>query len=86
MSMVSIELPDDLVRAVGVEQAQSLAREALLVRLYELGDISSGRAAQLLDVSRRGFLDLLGRYNVSLFDDTMNLEEELNNARRAGCE
>lgn len=32
---------------------------------------------------RRAFLDLLGRYNVSEFDDTMNLEEELRNAPSA---
>jgi predicted HTH domain antitoxin len=81
--MLSIELPDELVAALGAEKAQSLAREALLVKLYDLGEISSGRGAEILGISRRAFLDLLGRYNVSEFDDTMNLEEELRNARSA---
>lgn len=83
MSMLSIELPEDLVTAFGAEKTQSLAREALLVKLYDLGEISSGRAANILGVSRRAFLDLLGQYNVSIFDDTMNLDEELRNAQGA---
>ena len=39
-------------------------REALVVRLYDLGKLSSGQAARLLGLSRWEFLDLLGRYNV----------------------
>ena len=81
MSVLSIELPDELVTALGAEKAQFLAREALLVKLYDLGEISSGRAANILGTSRRAFLDLLGRYNVSIFDDNMDLEEELRNAQ-----
>ncbi|MGH2514865.1 MAG: UPF0175 family protein [Ktedonobacterales bacterium] len=84
MSVLSMELPDELVAARGAEQAQALAREALLVKLYDLGEISSGRAAELLGISRRAFLDLLGRYNVSEFDETMNIEEELRNAGNIG--
>ena len=84
MPLLSIELPDELVAALGAEKAQALAREALLVKLYDLGDISSGRAAHILGITRRAFLDLLGRYNVSIFDDTMNLEEEMRNARSIG--
>jgi hypothetical protein len=61
-------------------ELESLAREALLVRLHDLGQVSSGRAAQMLDISRREFLGVLGRYGVSSFDDEAGLEAE---SRRA---
>jgi len=40
------------------------------VKLYELGRVSSGRAAELAGLSRVEFLDRLGRYNVSPFQIT----------------
>ena len=40
------------------------------VKLYELGRVSSGRAAELAGLSRVAFLDRLGRYNVSPFQVT----------------
>jgi predicted HTH domain antitoxin len=42
--------------------------------------ISSGRAAELLSISRREFLDLLGRYGVSEFDETMDVAAEAGHA------
>jgi predicted HTH domain antitoxin len=58
------------------QQLEALAFEALVVRLYALGELSSGEGAKLLDLSRREFLDLLGQYNISLFDDEINLKKE----------
>lgn len=72
---LNVEIPD----ALGDRDAQelaALAREALVVRLYALGDLSSGEGALALGISRREFLDLLGRYNVSIFDDTMDVRKE----------
>jgi predicted HTH domain antitoxin len=80
--MLQIAYPEELLHIVdqGQEGLASLAREALLVRLYDLGRLSSGKAAEILGISRREFLDLLGQYNVSIFDESIDLEEE---ARRA---
>ncbi|MGH2558550.1 MAG: UPF0175 family protein, partial [Thermomicrobiales bacterium] len=75
----SLELvvPDDLYASVGETEMHTLAQEALLVRLYELGKIGSGRAAQVLGISRREFLvDVLGRYGVSSFDEELDLAAE----------
>lgn len=80
MPKLTLELPDGLLDDMSVEQAQSLALEAFLVKLYDLGEISSGRAAEILGVTRRDFLDTLGKYNVSIFDPNMDLEEEVRNA------
>ena len=77
--MPSLELvvPEDLVAAMGESEMRTLAQEALLVRLYELGRLGSGRAAQLLGMSRRQFLiDVLGRYGVSSFDEDVDLTAE----------
>jgi predicted HTH domain antitoxin len=76
MAILQIDLPDEVLKDVDQTEVQSLAKEALLVKLYDLGHISSGKAAAMLGVSRREFLDLLGRYNVSYFDETMNVAAE----------
>ncbi len=86
MKTLRIELPDDALDGMSEEQAQVVAREALLVKLYDLGVISTGRASEILGISRRAFLDLLGQYNVSLFDENMDLAEEMRNAGSAARE
>lgn len=86
MKTLHIELPDDALDGMSEEQAQAVAREALLVKLYDLGVISTGRASEILGISRRAFLDLLGEYGVSLFDESMDLAEELRNAGLAAEE
>lgn len=75
---IEIEYPEEAL-ASGLDEAQikALAREALYVRLYEQGALSSGRAAALLGMTRWDFLDLLGRYGVSYFDDDIDFDEEL---------
>ena len=58
------------------EQLESMAFEALIVRLYALGELASGEGARLLGLTRREFLDLLNQYNVSLFDEEIDLKKE----------
>ena len=43
---------------------------AMLVatRLYEQGKLSLGQAAELVGLSKRTFAELLGKYNVSIFN------------------
>lgn len=52
------------------------------IRLYEQGKISSGRAGAMLGMTRSDFLDLLGRYGGSYFDEQANLLEDLHNAQQ----
>ncbi len=58
------------------QQLEALAFEALVVRLYTLGELASGESARLLNMTRREFLLLLNRYNVSLFDEEMDPMKE----------
>ncbi len=50
-----------------------------LVKMFELGKVSSGIAAKVLHISRIEFLELLGKYKVS-FLNVDDLNEDLNNA------
>lgn len=52
--------PDELLTLVGVTPDQF----AHLARLSALGSFATGIAAEIPGVSRREFLDLLGRYGV----------------------
>ncbi len=50
-------------------------------KLYEDGRLSTGQAADVVGVSKRTFVELLGKYNVSLFSqDLSDLEEDIANA------
>ncbi len=75
MAQLQLELPDELVASLSSGDVAAV-REAALVKLYDLGRISSGKAARLSGISRRAFLDLLGRYGVSEFDETMDVAAE----------
>jgi predicted HTH domain antitoxin len=51
-----------------------------LVKLYELGKISSGSAAKILAISRLDFLNLLSAYQISCFPDSEELTEDFYHA------
>lgn len=58
-------------------QERELAREMLrlsIVKLYELGKLSSGTAARLLGLTRVTFLELVSDYQVSIMGNP-TLEE-----------
>lgn len=50
-------------------------------KLYEDGTLSSGQAAELAGLSKRTFIELLGKYGVSVFSNsTEDLESDIANA------
>jgi predicted HTH domain antitoxin len=83
MSTVQIEIPEEVLISLK-ETPETISRELRIlvaVKLFELGRLSSGRAAQLADISRVEFLILLGRYKVSpLSLTTEQLERDVNKA------
>jgi predicted HTH domain antitoxin len=72
MKQLNISLPQDLAWLLKMEDAEFEREFKLLalVKLYELGKISSGVAARTLDMSRVEFLHTLGHYKVSIFNDS----------------
>ena len=80
---ISLQVPEEPLVSLK-EQPESFARELCMlaaVKLYELGKLSSGRAAQLAGVTRVEFLLALGRYQVSPFAlDAETLAQDVANA------
>ena len=62
MKVVTLNIPDSL----DLDNMQV----AMLVasRLYEQGKLSLGQAAELAGLTKRTFAELLGTYNVSIFN------------------
>lgn len=66
MRQLTVQVPEQVILAEKMDEA-SFSRELLMlaaVKLYELGRLSSGRAAELAGISRVEFLLSLGRYKV----------------------
>ena len=64
---LTVELPESIVQKRG-PTAQDAARhleKLALIELFRAGDLSGGRAAELLGLSRADWLDLLARHGVS---------------------
>ncbi len=53
----------------------------IAVKLYEDGKLSSGQAAQIVGLSKRAFIEILGKYGVSVFSSSIqDLHSDIANA------
>jgi predicted HTH domain antitoxin len=76
MTQIKIDCPDELLTDKSLVETAALAQQAFVVRVYQLGHISSGKAAEILHISRRDFLNVLGNYGVSIFDEDVDIQAE----------
>jgi predicted HTH domain antitoxin len=78
---LTIKYPEDLLLSLkeSKQEFETEAKYLLALKLYELGKISSGKAAKLAGLTRVDFLMKLGKYRVSPFQ--VDLEEILEEAR-----
>ncbi|MBC7226367.1 MAG: UPF0175 family protein [Thermoflexales bacterium] len=69
---VHLQLPRDLLGALDVpeEQVERRLREMIAIQLFREGRISSGKAAELLGISKLEFVQLLARHGLSYFSET----------------
>ena len=75
MSVFHIQIPDS-VKINDFELKMLVAS-----KLFEDGKLSSGQAAEIVGISKRAFVEILGKYNVSIFGyEYEELEEGLKNA------
>jgi len=70
MKELRLSYPDDLETAVHLSADEFAARFRLMaaLKMFELGMLSSGKAAELAQLSRAEFLEACGRYSVSAFN------------------
>ena len=83
MSSVPIDIPEATLVALKLDAAGAAAelRMAAAMKLFELGRLSSGAAAELAGVPRVEFLAKLGEFGVEAFQQThADVASDLTNA------
>jgi predicted HTH domain antitoxin len=74
MKTWTLQIPDNL--------DEREAKNLLAAKLYEKGSLSLGQAAELAGYSKRTFMDLLGNYEVSVFNYSgSELDNDIKNAQ-----
>lgn len=75
MRTIQIQIPEDL----GLNECDYSM--IIASKLYEDGKLSSGQAAEVAGLSKKAFIEILGRYGVSpFFTSLSDLDMELANA------
>jgi len=75
MRTIQINIPDD-VNLKDYDLSMIIAS-----KLYEDKILSSGQAAEIAGLSKRTFIELLGKYGVSVFYDSISeLNSDIENA------
>ena len=76
MNPMTLELPD----SVSADEAKLY----LAVKLFEVGRLSCGQAAELAGYSKAAFMEILGKQGVAVFNyPSEDLGTDLEDARRA---
>jgi predicted HTH domain antitoxin len=82
MSTLTVNYPEEPAQAVHLTPTELEAQIRLMaaLKMFELGKLSSGKAAELAGLSRVEFFEMCGRYRVSIFNyPSEELEAELQN-------
>lgn len=83
---IEVELPRDLLAALNIPESELgyRAKEWIVLELFQESEISAGKAAEILGLSKVGFLDLLDQRKLPYLDASpQELERDLAAARSA---
>ena len=77
MKSITLNIPDK-INVTPFEVSMIVA-----VKLYDDGRLTSGQAAELAGLTKRTFLEILGKYNISVFGyDISEVEKDLLNVNK----
>lgn len=71
MKTLTLNIPDSV--------SDSDVKMQLAAQLYEKGVLSSGQAADLVGISKREFIESIGKYGISIFGESLEDLEKLMN-------
>ncbi|PWD97732.1 UPF0175 family protein [Marinilabilia rubra] len=75
MRTVQLNIPDDL------DLKDYDFSMIVASKLYEEAKLSAGQAAEIVGLSKRAFIEMLGKYGVSVFSDSItDLHSDITNA------
>ena len=74
MKTITIELPEE----VELDKVKMI----IAASLFEQGVFSSGQAAEWVGITRRQFLEEIGKYGVSIFGETVEDIEKISKLER----
>jgi predicted HTH domain antitoxin len=63
---VSIELPEDVVKLFGEKELEASLKKWTLLELVRTGKLSSGKAAEILGITRWEFMELMSSHDVPI--------------------
>ena len=73
----------DITLPPSVHLTEGELKMILAAKLFDLGELSSGQAAKMAGITRREFLESVGKYGVSIFQyDAQELKEDLARLRK----
>jgi predicted HTH domain antitoxin len=82
--LLTVTYPKELAFSLKMKDNEFISemRKLAIVKLYELGKVSSSKAAKILNLSRVDFIELLNNYQVSIFsfDSEKDLLSDVKNA------
>jgi predicted HTH domain antitoxin len=82
--LISVSYPESLAHSMKLadKEFEHEIRTISLIKLFELGKVSSGTASKILGINRVDFLEKIGEYQVSIFHfhDENELDEDIENA------
>jgi len=75
MQTIHLNIPDD-INPKDYDFSMIIAS-----KLYEDGKLSAGQAAQIAGLSKRAFIEVMGKYGVSVISDSIDdLHSDIRNA------
>lgn len=84
---IEVELPRDMLVALNItaSEASQVAKELVVLDLFREGEISGGKAAEILGLTKFQFMSLLATRDISYLDlDGRSLQDDVQTAMDAG--